>query len=108
MSQLSPKSHEKSLAKAIAGSSCDTPPPSERQGAEPVHRLLTQQPPQPTPAFLLAIAALTKHLQLINPPQGLSHIRGWLGAPLSSCKVLVGAAAGACGEQPGMMHTPIP
>lgn len=74
-----------------------------------MYRLLTQQPLQPTPAFLLAIAALTKHLQLITPPQGLSHIRGCLGTHIFSCKVfmVVGAAAGPCSEQTGMIRTPV-
>lgn len=95
MSQLSPKSHGKSLTKAIRDSS-HVPPFKQRDtAASPTH-----------PAILLVITDLMKHLQLINCPQGLSYTRGWLGAPISSCKVK-GAASGAGSEQTGMIHPPI-
>lgn len=37
-----------------------------------MYLLLGQQPPLPTPAFLLAITALMKHLQLIMTPSRVS------------------------------------
>lgn len=44
-----------------------------------------------------------------NSPQGLSHIRGWLGASISSCEMflVMDAAAGACREQTGTIHPPV-
>ena len=93
MSQLSPESHNKTLTEAVAGTPVSFP---RREGAKPVQGLPTQQPLQPSPALLLAITALMKHLQLINlPPPGPSPpIKGMAGCP--HCQLQGVFGGGSC------------
>lgn len=109
VSQLKPKSHNQILTKAITDSSCE-PPPQKKRVRDKAHVQAAHTAASTAHTCLSSgNCSLNEAPAAHYPPQGLSHIRGCLGTHIFGCKVftVVGAAAGLCSEQTGMIHTPV-